>query len=120
LDFSLLEMNPFCFNQDGIPVPLDVHAELDDTALFKNRKKWLDIEFPQPFGRRECPEEKLVEELDAKTGASLKLTVLNPKGKIWTMIAGGGASLSEPQSDGALLNTFLFHSVFGRCQCCIR
>jgi succinyl-CoA synthetase beta subunit len=91
LDFTLLEMNPFCFNQDGIPVPLDVHAELDDTALFKNRKKWQDIEFPQPFGRKESEEEKIVEELDAKTGASLKLTVLNPRGKIWTMIAGGGA-----------------------------
>lgn len=32
-------------------------------------------------------------ELDQKTGASLKLTVLNPKGRIWTMIAGGGASV---------------------------
>lgn len=26
-------------------------------------------------------------------GASLKLTVLNPKGRIWTMVAGGGASV---------------------------
>lgn len=34
-----------------------------------------------------------VRELDHKTGASLKLTILNPKGRIWTMIAGGGASV---------------------------
>jgi succinyl-CoA synthetase beta subunit len=27
------------------------------------------------------------------TGASLKLTVLNPKGRVWTMVAGGGASV---------------------------
>ena len=31
--------------------------------------------------------------LDEKTGASLKLTVLNPKARVWTMVAGGGASV---------------------------
>ncbi|KAF5951014.1 hypothetical protein HYC85_013007 [Camellia sinensis] len=29
------------------------------------------------------------------TSASLKFTVLNPKGRIWTMIAGGGASVGD-------------------------
>ena len=37
--------------------------------------------------------EKYVDELDGKTGASLKLSILNPKGRIWTMVAGGGASV---------------------------
>ena len=37
--------------------------------------------------------EAYIAELDAKSGASLKLTVLNPKGRIWTMVAGGGASV---------------------------
>ncbi|HIC87675.1 MAG TPA: ATPase, partial [Aquificae bacterium] len=32
-------------------------------------------------------------EMDEKSGASLKLTVLNPKGRIWTLVAGGGASV---------------------------
>jgi hypothetical protein len=32
-------------------------------------------------------------DLDSKTGASLKLTVLNPEGRVWTMVAGGGASV---------------------------
>ena len=31
--------------------------------------------------------------MDSKTGASLKLTVLNPEGRVWTMVAGGGASV---------------------------
>ena len=31
--------------------------------------------------------------MDGSTGASLKLTVLNPEGRIWTMVAGGGASV---------------------------
>ncbi len=39
------------------------------------------------------PQEAFIAELDAKSGASLKLTVLNPHGRIWTMVAGGGASV---------------------------
>ena len=38
-------------------------------------------------------QEDYIAELDAKSGASLKLTVLNRKGRIWTMVAGGGASV---------------------------
>ncbi|MBD3210255.1 ATPase [Candidatus Micrarchaeota archaeon] len=93
LDFTLLEMNPFTFDAEGNPFPLDMRVELDDTASFKNMKKWNGVEFPQPFGRKLYPEEKYVKGLDEKTGASLKLTVLNPRGRIWTMVAGGGASV---------------------------
>ena len=38
-------------------------------------------------------QECYIAELDAKSGASLKLTVLNQAGRIWTMVAGGGASV---------------------------
>ena len=38
-------------------------------------------------------QEAYIADLDAKSGASLKLTVLNPEGRIWTMVAGGGASV---------------------------
>jgi succinyl-CoA synthetase beta subunit len=93
LDLSLLEMNPFTFDGSGNPVPLDLRMEIDDCADFKDSAKWGNIEFPEPFGRKPYPEEKFVKELDAKTGASLKLTILNPEGRIWTMVAGGGASV---------------------------
>jgi len=93
LDLSLLEMNPFTYDKSEHPFPLDMRAEVDDTAEFKDAKLWDGVKFPTPFGRRPYPEEKHVKELDAKTGASLKLTVLNPKGRIWTMVAGGGASV---------------------------
>ncbi|KAK7014163.1 ATP-citrate synthase [Favolaschia claudopus] len=49
--------------------------------------------FPAPFGRQLTTEEAYIQKLDASTGASLKLTVLNPKGRVWTMVAGGGASV---------------------------
>ncbi len=92
-DLSFLEMNPLTFDINGRPLPLDMRGELDDTASFKNMKKWGNVIFPQPFGRKLYPEERLVKEMDEKTGASLKLTILNPKGRIWTMVAGGGASV---------------------------
>jgi ATP-citrate lyase beta-subunit len=56
--------------------------------------KWGDIEFPTAFGMEDqSPEEKAIAEADSKSGASLKLTILNPLGRIWTMVAGGGASV---------------------------
>ncbi|KAG9146333.1 hypothetical protein Leryth_008010 [Lithospermum erythrorhizon] len=101
LDFSFLEMNPFTL-VDGKPYPLDMRGELDDTAAFKNFKKWGDIEFPMPFGRVMSPTEIFIHGLDEKTSASLKFTVLNPKGRIWTMVAGGGASVIYADTVGDL------------------
>lgn len=92
LDFTFMEMNPFTLI-NGEPYPLDMRGELDDTAAFKNFQKWGEIEFPLPFGRVMSPAEQLVYGMDEKTSASLKLTILNPRGRIWTMVAGGGASV---------------------------
>ncbi|KAI1269522.1 ATP-citrate synthase subunit 2 [Xylariaceae sp. FL1019] len=98
---------------------LDLAAKLDQTADFECGAKWAiarapvnlgitavssagdkisvdagpPIEFPAPFGRELSKEEAYIAEMDAKTGASLKLTVLNPNGRIWTLVAGGGASV---------------------------
>lgn len=99
---------------------LDLAAKLDQTADFECGVKWAvarspaalgltniapsadgkisidagpPMEFPAPFGRELTKEEAYIADLDAKTGASLKLTVLNAKGRIWTLVAGGGASV---------------------------
>ncbi|KAL8637019.1 MAG: hypothetical protein Q9228_005662 [Teloschistes exilis] len=98
---------------------LDLAAKLDQTADFECGSKWAiargpaalgltpaakkegkvsidagpPMEFPAPFGRELSKEEEYISELDAKTGASLKLTVLNSEGRIWTLVAGGGASV---------------------------
>jgi len=101
LDFTFLEMNPFTL-LDGKPYPLDMRGELDDTASFKNFQKWGNIEFPMPFGRVMSPAEELIHSMDEKTSASLKLTILNPKGRIWTMVAGGGASVIYADTVGDL------------------
>lgn len=92
LGFVFLEINPFTV-KDGRAIPLDMVAKLDDTFAFEVGRRWEGVDFPASFGRQPSPEEKLVESLNSHSGASLKLTVLNPAGTVWTMIAGGGASV---------------------------
>ncbi|ODV91261.1 hypothetical protein CANCADRAFT_121785 [Tortispora caseinolytica NRRL Y-17796] len=123
LQFTYLEINPLVVipQPDGTVAVeyLDLAAKLDQTAEFECGAKWAvarsdtalgiagapqsqsitnidqgpPMEFPAPFGRDLSKEEAYIAELDAKTGASLKLTVLNSKGRIWTLVAGGGASV---------------------------
>lgn len=121
LQFTYLEINPLVVipTKDGVEVHyLDLAGKLDQTAEFECGAKWAvarspaalgqgvavstgkvnidagpPMEFPAPFGRELTKEEAYIAELDSKTGASLKLTILNPKGKIWTLVAGGGASV---------------------------
>lgn len=98
LDFTMMEFNPFVAvddNGNGLRcLPLDMRGELDDQAAFKNQKFWDGLDqFPRVFGHKNSPEEDYIASLDASTGASLKLTLINPAGKIWLLVAGGGASV---------------------------
>jgi ATP-citrate lyase beta-subunit len=68
-------------------------AKLDDYASYQCTEKWKDVTFPKPFGLKGTKEEQYISELDDRTGASLKLTILNPEGRVWTLVAGGGASV---------------------------
>lgn len=120
--FTYLEINPLVVIPNAEDTSAEVHfldlaAKLDQTAEFECGVKWAvargpvalgqpvikadkvsidagpPMEFPAPFGREMSKEESYIAELDAKTGASLKLTVLNSQGRIWTLVAGGGASV---------------------------
>lgn len=97
LDFTMMEFNPLCGINDGgklVIIPLDMRGELDDQAAFKNSKKWIGIDsFPRVFGHHSSPQEDIVTKLDSQTGASLKLTLINPAGRFWLLVAGGGASV---------------------------
>ncbi|MBU0495934.1 MAG: ATPase [Chloroflexi bacterium] len=92
LGFVYLEINPFALVGDEI-VPLDFVARVDDTAAFEAGRKWGELPFPPAFGTHMTPAEEYIHSLDEKTGASLKLTILNPQGRVWPMVAGGGASV---------------------------
>jgi len=87
LNFTYMEINPIVFTEDGKIVPLDLAAKIDETAAFLNATQWGHLDMPAPFGRKEFAEEAYIRELDSKTGASLKLTILNPAGRIWTMVS---------------------------------
>jgi len=92
LHFTLIEVNPLVV-KDGACRALDVASKLDECGHFLCEERWVGVTFPAPFGRAPEPDEAYIKELDSKTGASLKLTILNKHGRIWTMVAGGGASV---------------------------
>ena len=93
LNFAYLEINPFVLQGKKVEL-LDMVAKLDDTAGFMMREQWGDVEYPTSFGMEEkSPEVLAIEDADSKSGASLKLTILKPEARIWTMVAGGGASV---------------------------
>ncbi len=94
MNFAYLEINPIVMLDNGEMAILDLVARLDDTAGFMMVDQWGDIDFPTAFGMEDqSDEEKAIADADSKSGASLKLTILNPQGRIWTMVAGGGASV---------------------------
>ena len=79
---------------DAEVIPLDLAAKIDSTSEFESGHLWgEELHFPASFGREESREEEYISSLDEKTGASLKFTLLNAKGRIWTLLAGGGASV---------------------------
>src|SRR5690349_8238767 len=80
LNYSYLEINPIVVTEDRRVVPLDLAAKIDETAKFICGSQWGQVDFPPPFGRPLLPAEQYISELDGKTGASVKLTVLNDKG----------------------------------------
>lgn len=73
LHFTYLEINPIVVTDAGQIYILDLAAKLDQTADFACAKAWEGVEFPPPFGRQRLPEEEFISELDAKSGASLKV-----------------------------------------------
>lgn len=91
--FTSLEVNPFVTDAHGTLHCLDMVAKVDSCEAWK-QKQWTScIDRVKPFGTRAHPSELLVEEVDSKTGASLKLTIINPTGRLWFLLGGGGASV---------------------------
>lgn len=72
LYFTYLEINPLVVTDSAIYI-LDLAAKIDSTADFICRASWGEIEYPPPFGRDAFPEEAYIADLDAKSGASLKV-----------------------------------------------
>lgn len=91
--FTSLEVNPFVQTADGATSCLDMVAKVDSCEAWRQKERARYIHRVKPFGTRLHPSESLVESVDEKTGASLKLTVINPEGRLWFLLWGGGASV---------------------------
>lgn len=79
---SFLEMNPIVERGDKI-IPLDMAVEVDSAAS--------DLSILPD--RMLTKSEKEIAILDNHTPASLKFKLINPAGRIWMLLSGGGASL---------------------------
>jgi succinyl-CoA synthetase beta subunit len=90
--FVYLEVNPFVFDDNGTIHCLDMVAKVDSCEQYR-QSSWKDITRVKPFGTKSYAQEDYIAAVDAKTGASLKLTIINPHGRIWLILGGGGASV---------------------------
>ena len=79
---SFLEMNPVLIRAGKI-IPLDMACEVDSAGTTL-------IPIPD---RALSDSEQAVALLDDSTPASLKFKLINPQGRIWMLLSGGGASL---------------------------
>jgi len=98
MHLAYLEINPFTVTADNLIAILDCAAKADNCAGYLCQESWktshgVSLQFIQGFGRQLDKAESYIADLDSRTGASLKFTLINPKGRIWTLIAGGGASV---------------------------
>ncbi len=90
--FVYLEVNPFCLDENGSMVNLDMVAKVDNCESFK-QAAWKHITWTKAFGEDNYPAEDIIKALDEKTGASLKLSIINPHGRIRLLLGWGGASV---------------------------
>jgi succinyl-CoA synthetase beta subunit len=81
-----LEINPFVIAADGSIVNLDMVAKIDTCEIYRQTEHWKMLEFVKPFGTQSYPAEDTIAALDEKTGASLKLTIINPQGRLWFLL----------------------------------
>lgn len=105
--FVYLEVNPFVFDAGGTIHCLDMVAKVDNCESYR-QPSWKDIDRIKPFGTKSYPQEEFIAAVDAKTGASLKLTIINPQGRIRLILGGGGASVITMDS---LANKWLMSEI---------
>ncbi len=90
LYLSMLEINPYVVNDEGVHI-LDAAIEVDSSAaLLVNAWNEEDIRTP---AAKLTEEELAVRRLANDSPASFSLDVINPDGSIFLLLSGGGASV---------------------------
>ena len=89
--FCFLEINPLVATDSELQL-LDAAVEVDDEAEFFVHN-WKEADFRHSRNRTLTPQETIVHELAAQSQASFTLEVINPKGSVFLLLSGGGASV---------------------------
>jgi len=90
--FSFLEINPLVIEDGQIHV-LDMATEVDDATTYYS-EGWQTEDLRYAKSQKKTDEEVSVEDLDNSSQASFRLEVLNPEGRIFMLLSGGGASVT--------------------------
>ncbi|MES2014468.1 MAG: ATP citrate lyase citrate-binding domain-containing protein [Patescibacteria group bacterium] len=88
--FSFLEINPLIVRGSAVYV-LDAAGLVDSTGVFFVRGAWSEGDIVESKTKHDA--EERVQALQKTTPASLKLTVLHPKGSLFFLLSGGGGSI---------------------------
>ena len=88
---TMLEINPYLI-VDGRMLPLDAAVQVDSAAEFFADGAWNETDIRQAQTTI-TPQQQRVEDLNARSPASLSLKVLNPDGAYFLLLSGGGASV---------------------------
>ena len=90
---TFMEVNPLAKTSNGYH-PIDFAVMIDDCSFYLFDKEDRELVEMNYFIENNLSEaEKYIRDLDLQTGGSLKFKLINPNGKVWTMVAGGGASV---------------------------
>lgn len=89
--FAFLEINPLIVRGDDIFL-LDAAVLADSAGAFFTRGKWSEDDVVARATKKHAAEVR-VNELDATTPASLKLTVVEPDAELFLLLSAGGGSI---------------------------
>lgn len=115
-NFTFLEVNPLVKTNLGEYKPLDFAILWDTTSSYLFQNEELKLLTMNYFNKNSVLDlvdenngiEKRIAELDSRTGGSLKFNLINPNGSIWTLVAGGGASVAYTD---AIINRGYFNEL---------
>jgi succinyl-CoA synthetase beta subunit/citryl-CoA synthetase large subunit len=94
-DATLLEINPLVLSQDGRLMALDCHLEIDDDALFRQKRMAAKLnELRYEGGISSTEFERKAKEIDALDHRGVAGRVIEFDGTLGLIIGGGGASLT--------------------------
>jgi ATP citrate (pro-S)-lyase len=91
---TFLEVNPLIEDDKGDILPIDFAVKWDtDSKYLFSQKDNLLLQLNTCENRSVIDIEQKIEDLDSKSGASMKFKLINKDANIWTIVAGGGASV---------------------------